>query len=257
MNVDASLGTPDAPLRAALDHGRAMSLAAKEYDRVAALLERLTTEEWESPTECPGWDVRAMSGHILGMAQMAASVPEMLRQQAAATKAVKQHGGQPIDALTHLQVRKNVQLSTHQLVEQLRHVGERATRSRRRIPAFVRNRRMPQPQGPPGKPEWWTFGYLFDVILTRDPFMHRIDISRATGIPLELAADHEGILVDDVVRDWARRHGKAYRLDLTGPAGGSWGQGDGEQVSMDAVEFCRVLSGRAPGEGLLEVPVPF
>ena len=31
--------------------------------------------------------------------------------------------------------------------------------------------------------ERWTFGFLFDIILTRDPFMHRLDISRATGVP--------------------------------------------------------------------------
>jgi hypothetical protein len=61
-----------------------------------------------------------------------------------------------------------------------------------------------------------------------------------------------------VVAEWARAHGKPYRLTLTGPAGGLWSSGtDGEQITMDAVEFCRVLSGRATGTGLLAHQVPF
>lgn len=103
----------------------------------------------------------------------------------------------------------------------------------------------------------WTFGYLFDVILTRDPFLHRVDITRACGGELVATADHEGFIVDDVVRDWAQRHGQPYALELTGPAGGSWGVEEGERITMDAFEFCRVLSGRSPAAGLLATQVPF
>lgn len=104
---------------------------------------------------------------------------------------------------------------------------------------------------------WWTFGYLFDVILTRDPFMHRIDITRATGVPMPATAEHEGVLVDDVVREWAQRHRSPYTLELSGPAGGRWQNGQGERLAMDAFEFCRALSGRAPATGLLTMQVPF
>lgn len=31
----------------------------------------------------------------------------------------------------------------------------------------------------------------------------------------------------------------------------------GEELALDAVEFCRILSGRAQGTGLLTQPVPF
>ena len=44
---------------------------------------------------------------------------------------------------------------------------------------------MPEEQDVAGAEGAWTFGYIFDVILTRDPFMHRIDIAQATGIPME------------------------------------------------------------------------
>ncbi len=63
-------------------------------------------------------------------------------------------------------------------------------------------------------------GYLLDVILTRDPWMHRVDIARATGRDLVLTPEHDGRIVADVVAEWARRHGQPFTLTLTGPAGG-------------------------------------
>lgn len=93
---------------------------------------------------------------------------------------------------------------------------------------------------------------LLDVVLTRDTWMHRIDVAAATGRPLELTAAHDGRLVADVVAEWARRHGQPFRLHLGGPAGGDFAHGDaGEELTLDAVEFCRILAGRLPGEGLL------
>ena len=81
-----------------------------------------------------------------------------------------------------------------------------------------------------------------DVIYTRDTWMHRVDLAQATGLPLELTADHDGRLVADVVRDWADRHGRPFRIQLDGPAGGSYAQGvGGEEHNLDAVEFCRIL----------------
>ena len=62
----------------------------------------------------------------------------------------------------------------------------------------------------------------------------------------------------DVVVEWAGRHGQPFRLTLTGPAGGRWTSGTGgEELELDAVEFCRITSGRGTGEGLLGVAVPF
>jgi len=101
-------------------------------------------------------------------------------------------------------------------------------------------------------------GYLFDVILTRDTCMHRVDLSRATERALELTPDHDGRIVADVVAEWARRHGRPFTLTLSGPAGGVFTQGTaGEQITMDAVEFARTLSGRERGTGLLSQAVPF
>ena len=255
MSTDVAVGTNTNPRKAALDHDVAMRLAATEYDRVVAMFEVLQPEHWQMPTECPGWDVRAMAGHMLGMTQMAASIPETARQQSAAGKDAKRSGAASIDALTALQVRKNAHLSTDELIQEMRKVGPKAARTRRRTPAFIRNRKLPEVQAVDGVDEWWTIGFLLDVILTRDPFLHRIDISRATGVAMQATADHEGLIVDDLVREWAERHGQPFSLELSGPAGGSWGSG-GELIALDTVEYCRTLSGRERKAGLLATQVP-
>ena len=57
---------------------------------------------------------------------------------------------------------------------------------------------------------------------------------------------------------WARRHGHPFTFDLAGPAGGSFTSArGGEQLTLDAVGFCRILSGRGSGSGLLAQAVPF
>ena len=58
----------------------AAELSAEEYARLLHVLADLKTEEWTRPTECPGWDVRAMAGHVVGMTRMAGGLRETLRQ---------------------------------------------------------------------------------------------------------------------------------------------------------------------------------
>ncbi len=116
---------------------------------------------------------------------------------------------------------------------------------------------QPISTGLPGEADW-TRGYLLDVVFTRNLWMHRVDICRATRMPMQLTPEHDGRIVADVVAEWARRHGQPFTLRLDGPAGGVFVAGqDGPEIRLDAVEFCRVLSGRSPGDGLLAVPVPF
>lgn len=121
---------------------------------------------------------------------------------------------------------------------------------------------MPMKEEVGGVPETWKMSYLLDTVLTRDVWMHRVDIARATGRELVLTPDHDGRLVADVVKEWARRHAKPFDLRLEGPAGGTFTSagGGGETITIDAVDFCRILSGRgdgAPGDSLLSHEVPF
>jgi uncharacterized protein (TIGR03083 family) len=240
--------------RSVLDRKIAMRLASTEYERFSAALEQVAPEQWGAATDCPDWDVRQLACHVLGMATMAASVRESRRQQ----KAARRRGGVFIDALTALQVEERTDLEPPDLKAQLRAVGPRAARGRRRTPGVVRRRALPVPQQVGDAAEWWSLGYLIDVVLTRDPWLHRADLARAIGRPMQLTAAHDGVIVADVVAEWAARHQQPYTLRLTGPAGGTWSAGAGEpQITLDAIDFCRMASGRVHGDGLLAVEVPF
>ena len=242
------------PRRPALDRATAMRLAATEYQRYLEHLRELAPADWSKPTECPGWDVRAMATHVLGMAEMAASVRENMRQMRAAKRA----DGSFIDALTGRQVAEHAAMRPEDIVARLSVVTPRAARGRRRTPGIVRGRPIPVAQTVGGRDETWTIGYLVDIILTRDTWMHRVDSTRATGRPPVLTAGHDGVIVADVAAEWAGRHREPAVVRLTGPAGGSWSFGTGgPDIEADAVEFCRALSGRAAGAGLLGVEVPF
>jgi uncharacterized protein (TIGR03083 family) len=238
--------------RPALERGVAMRLAADEYGRFLDQLRALSATDWRAPTDCTGWDVRALVAHVVGMTEFSATIPEQLRQLLAARRA----GGVFIDALTALQVAKHSAASPQELVDRYAVIGPKAAKGRRRTPALIRTQTMPVPQAVGGVEEKWKLGFLIDVIFTRDTWMHRIDIARATGRPLALSAEHDGVLVADVVQEWAQRHGQPCTLTLTGPAGGSWTFGGGGQaLTYDAVEFCRGLSGR--GAPALGAEVPF
>jgi uncharacterized protein (TIGR03083 family) len=240
----------------AIDRHEAATMAATEYERFADLLRELDADDWRRPTDCPEWDVRAMAGHTLGMTHDFSSLPAVMRRTRAAAKAAKASGRPVVDHMTAMQVADTAALTTEQLIAQMHAAGPRAAEWRTKAhPLFGR---MPLKEAVGGVPETWRMSYLLDVILTRDPWMHRVDISRATGRPMVLTPEHDGRIVADVVAEWARRHGKPFRLELTGCAGGSFTHGDhGEDITLDAVEFCRTISGRAAGAGLLSQEVPF
>ena len=244
------------PRRPALDHASARRLAAGEYDRFVAQLRELAPGDWSRPTACPAWDIHAMACHVLGMAELAASPIEQARQ----FRAAKRTKGLFLDALTALQVDKHRHRPPAEILARLAAVTPRAAKNRGRTPWLIRQVRMSdQPVDRAGtQTEDWTVGYLTDVILTRDTWMHRSDIAAAAGRQLTLTAGHDGTLVADVAAEWAQRHGQPCTLTLTGPAGGcrAWGTG-GPSYELDAVEFCRIVSGRGSGDGLLATRVPF
>lgn len=134
--------TTAGPRRPALGRSAAMQLARTEYDRCVAQLESLTPADWGRPTDCADWDVRAIAAHMLGMAEMTASLLEMRRQQ----KAARQRGGEFIDALTAVQVEARRSLSPGALARSVRRGG---AKGRPRASAYAEAHAAPGYAGAP------------------------------------------------------------------------------------------------------------
>jgi hypothetical protein len=198
--------------------------------------------------------VQDMAAHVLGQAESVASMREAAHQRIAA----KREGGIRQDAVNAIQIRERVGLAPADIMEQLRVAAPASIRVRRRLPGLLRRIRI-SVELQEGMRERWSFAYLMDVIYTRDTWMHRMDMARAVDTEPVLTPKHDGRIVADVVADWARRHGRPFELLLAGPAGGSFRSGrSGESFHLEAVEFCRILSGRDGGrQDLLATFTPF
>ena len=247
MSVETTRSVEDIrPIHRDTD-AREVALAA--YDRLADRLADLAPEEWSVPTECTGWDVAAMVGHLVGAGKAGASVREGVRQQWWGKRHAAEFDGNVLDAANERQVRDHVHLSSAERVAAVREVGPRAVRGRLKLPRPLRRVSVPLDPGgstAPGMPTRLTLGHLMDVIYTRDVWLHTIDIARATGRAYVPDPEVDGRIVEDVVAEWARRHGEPVVLVLTGPAGGRFRSREGGgRLRLDAIEFGRILSGRA------------
>jgi uncharacterized protein (TIGR03083 family) len=243
------------PPVAPLSHDEGLDLFAAELQRNLDVMTTLSAEDWTARTDCPDWDVRRMYLHVLGACESGASFGELLHQMRAARAYQRTHGGPQEAALSATQVADRLTLTPQELITRFGDIAPVTVAKRRRLPSLLRRASL-KVDGP--VVERWTLGYLIDTIYLRDAWMHRIDVCRAVGRPPVLTADHDGRIVADVVGEWARRHGQPFTLVLGGPAGGTFAVGTGgEQHDIDAVEFCRILAGRAPGTGLLTTIVPF
>jgi uncharacterized protein (TIGR03083 family) len=235
-------------------HDEAMELAAAEYQRFTALLRSLDPGDWSAQTVCDRWDVRAMAAHVLGAAEACASVRENMHQMRLGRRVQRQLGlGHIVHGANEVQVRERAGLDPAGLTGRWDRAVPRALKGRRRFPPFLRPVRIGF-EAPLGKR---SLGYLMDIVYTRDVWMHRVDICRATGRQPVLTAGHDGRLVEDMVADWANTHRYPFSMRLTGPAGGTYASGNnGAHLDIDAADWAWTVSGRARGAGLLANPLP-
>jgi uncharacterized protein (TIGR03083 family) len=233
-------------------HAEWMRVAAEEYRRLLELLRTLQPDDWNRPTDCTKWDVRMLASHLVGAAEAAASRVQMLPQLRGGRR-LGERGAQ-IDAMNAFQVHSRLGVPPAKLMMDFERASARAIRSRARMPGLIRGISVPFGEPLGTRP----VGYLIDCIYTRDSWMHRVDLSRATDKTLLLTAEHDGRVVSDIVEEWAGTHGQPFVLTLGGPAGGRWRAGSGgDEIAMDAIEFARTLSGRESGDALLQWGVPF
>ncbi len=257
---DTYLAVADIPrLESGVEANR---LATAMYDRMIAELHELSAEQWETETVCAPWTVADIVRHLVGAAKGHASMRQFARQAIYGARHKAEHDGNDMDAMNALQVADHADLTSSELIRELELIAPQAVAKRMSRPRAMKAIRVPNAPGgstAEGMPPSLTLGHLFTVVLTRDVFLHRIDVARASDRGLTVDAEAEGRIVADVIAEWAERHGQPFRLVLTGQAGGRYASGTGgPELEFDAVDFCWILSGRdAAPHPLLETRVLF
>jgi uncharacterized protein (TIGR03083 family) len=236
-------------------HDEAMAIAGVETGRFAAALRGLQADDWIKPTDCPRWDVRELTAHVVGSAAGQASPREFFRQVRAGRPVVTEIGAEYWwDGMNEVQVRERSAFTGAELINEWERISPRALRARAKFPKPAGKLPLLKLPAPVGRQ---SLSYLFDVGFTRDLWMHRIDLTTAAGTAFEVDGSHDGRIVADLVAEWATTHNDPFTLELTGPAGGTFTSGPGgECVEIDAIAFTRTLAGRLPGTGLLRHPLP-
>lgn len=207
------------------------------------LLTSIEGDEWHRRTVCDEWDVADIVGHLIGQAEDVLkpwSFPRRFRK-----------GKRVYPDLPRFDAHMMVQADEHRGTppDELRELFDtqwaKATRKISRNPELIRRITM-QADGFPRM----ALGYVHDILLARDLWMHRDDMCQALGRPFDAGPYAEEVIAQvmyDVIDGpwWGDR--PTVVLELTGQGGGTYRLGRDEPVgraAVDAVGYMRTLSGR-------------
>jgi uncharacterized protein (TIGR03083 family) len=234
-----------------------MTMSAEELRRFLVLVESLGDEDWSQQTACSLWTVKDIVAHQAAHVSGFISLRNYIDQvNPAVLRPYRQNGMSILDAMNQAQVDLRRHRTPAELIAEIRDAAPRSLKGRDRIPAFLRALTLPLP----GLDQPRSLGYLFDLIYTRDMWMHRIDICSATGRKMPLDSAYDGRTVALIVRDLAQKcgrglNGRSAILELTGAAGGSYRIGrnptPAATIEMDALAFCVLTSGREKAANVL------
>jgi uncharacterized protein (TIGR03083 family) len=238
--------SPTVPLAASIPYvtaGEAFMLLQTSFERFRQLLASLEPTDWNKPTACTAWNVHDMVAHQAGGYASGTSYREMFRQYSSIPKP----GQLPEDAVNNLQVSERREKSPAALITELEQVGPVAIQKWAYQFRFAKLITIPHPV--PGS---LSLRHLMWVIHSRDTWMHRLDICRATGRKFEQTTEHDGriaaLVMLDVEKALSKKlGGRALIFELSGVAGGAWKIGAGQPavtVVMDALDFNIFVSGR-------------
>lgn len=236
-----------------LSHREAMGMATLELERFLALVTSLPEDAWEKPTACTRWNVRHMLAHVTGAAASYARWSEFKRQNSfKVQRPYRVSGLSFLDSLNQIQVDDRASATPAALIDELRTVGPRAIATRTRLPVLLRALRVPLPAL-----GLVPIGYLTDLIYTRDMWMHRLDLCRATGREMVMTPEHDGRIVSLIMRDLVKKLAATLRntsmvYHLSGKVGGTWHLGaevpPAATLHLDVVDFNLLASGRLTPE---------
>jgi len=237
---------------------QALATLTAELDAFQRLVAALDGDDWSRPTASAGWSVQDMVAHVAGQFEEQARFGTFRRRLREAKRRYPDRIA--LDAHNQLQIDELAGLPAEELKGHLKRHVPLALKAIRRTPWFVRRVPssifFPEPPLPDRR-----MSYLFDVLTSRDTWMHRLEIADATHRPFAVD-DHDLAVVEQVVAELARAWtGPGCKLELTGAVTGVWTLGGAEeQLSVDGLTLMRSLSGRgglAPDHPLSDARVVF
>jgi uncharacterized protein (TIGR03083 family) len=219
------------------------------------LLASIEGDEWHRRTVCEAWDVADIAGHLIGQAE------DVIKPTAFPRRWLKNKRAYPgvprFDAHMMVQADEHRGTPPAELRAQFDQVWAKATRKISRSPELYRRISLQVDPAPR-----MSLGYVHDILLARDLWMHRDDVCQALGRPFDPGPYAEQVIAQ-VVYDleaagpfWDDR--PAVVLELTGPGGATYRLGRGEPVgraAVDAVGYMRTLSGRDDAPAVTGDPV--
>ncbi|MGW5641298.1 maleylpyruvate isomerase family mycothiol-dependent enzyme [Saccharopolyspora sp. NPDC003752] len=224
------------------EHAHAAEVLRPEVEAMRALLGELSAEEWLMTTDCPRWSVRDVVAHVLGNAEVALA-PDLLVLRAR-EGALRYPRLYRLDAMNEMAVDAWRDRQAGELAAEFAPLWRQVIRALPGMTESVRGQTFDT--GYPGMLPV-AMGYVVDVVLARDMWMHRVDICRATGRAFT-AHEHDRGVVEQVLRDlddaWT---GPPLVLELTGVVSGGWQIGADAPVATvrgDAIGVLRMFSGR-------------
>ena len=153
-------------------------------------------------TETPGanylqrteWNVRDMTAHQAGAYASGTGYPELIHQYIVALKP----GQLAEDAINRRQLADRAARSPAELIAEIKQDGDKAVHN------WAYGFRLLKPLGTPHPAVGWLgMRYLMLVIHSRDTWIHRLDICRATGREFEQTREHDGRIAGLVMLDVA------------------------------------------------------
>ena len=228
------------------------------WDSIEALCAGLDSAQWSRPTECPGWTVKDVVSHLIGIEAMMIGRPATSHRAGAAA-----HVRNPLG-----------EMNEHEVDARRGRPGPEVLDEWREVSAIQRGRLVAADdawfEAPTATPTGPGTNADFTAIRVLDAWVHEQDIRRAIGIPghetgpaAELTIDRlAGSLPMVVGKRAAAGEGRSAAIVLDGPVARRWtvavvdGRGDvGERAAPDATvamrsgDFVALATGRCRADG--------
>jgi uncharacterized protein (TIGR03083 family) len=216
-----------------------------EIEAWHGLLEALDGTDWQRRTVCEEWDVADIVGHLCGQAEDVIrpwSFP--LRDR----RAKRVYPDLPLlDAHMMVQADEHRGTAPAELRGRFERLWAKATRAISRNPGLFRRMNV-KVEGMPGLDKL-SLGYIQDILLARDLWMHRDDVCQALGREFDAGPYAEAVIAQVMldIEDGPFWQGTSVVLVLSGQGGGTYRLGRDEPIATvqtDAVGYMRTLSGR-------------